>query len=191
MGTATFVDGARPDVAAAYPSYPNADRAGWGYMLLSYGLPARGDGTYTLHAYAIDGEGSRDAAGLPHDHVPNATATKPFGTIDTPGQGETVSGSGYVVFGWALTPQPGTIPKNGSTLWLTIDSEYIGHPVYDQYRSDIATAFPGYANSDGAVGYSVLDTTTLTNGLHTIGWLVTDDLGRAEGLGSRFFWVQN
>ena len=41
------------------------------------------------------------------------------------------------------------------------------------------------------MGSYVLDTTTLTNGIHTIGWLVTDDLGRAEGLGSRFFWVQN
>ena len=39
--------------------------------------------------------------------------------------------------------------------------------------------------------YFFLDTTTLSNGMHTIGWLVYDDLGRGEGLGSRFFWVQN
>ena len=72
-----------------------------------------------------------------------------------------------------------------------MDGVSLGHPVYDQYRSDIAGAFPGYANSNGAVGYSIVDTTTLTNGMHTIGWLVTDNLGRAEGLGSRYFWVLN
>jgi hypothetical protein len=121
----------------------------------------------------------------------NATATKPFGTIDTPGQGQTVSGAAYVVFGWTLTPLPGAIPKNGSTIQVFVDGAPVGQPVYDQYRADIATLFPGYANSDGAVGYFVLDTTALANGLHTIAWSVTDDLGRADGIGSRYFWVQN
>ena len=48
-----------------------------------------------------------------------------------------------------------------------------------------------YANSNGAVGYYYIDTTTLTNGIHTIGWLVYDNAGRGAGIGSRFFWVQN
>ena len=39
----------------------------------------------------------------------NANATRPFGTIDTPAQGETVSGA-IANFGWALTPQPASIP---------------------------------------------------------------------------------
>jgi hypothetical protein len=67
----------------------------------------------------------------------------------------------------------------------------VGHPVYNLYRSDIATLFPGYANTSGAVGYFVLDTTTLSNGMHSIAWSVTDDQGRTDGIGSRFFWVQN
>jgi hypothetical protein len=192
VGDATFVPGARPDVASAYPGYPFATRAGWGYMLLTnFFPPAGGNGTYTLHAYAVDGLSQSTLLGSKTISLDNAHATKPFGTLDTPGQGQTVSGAGYVVFGWALTPPPGVIPTDGSTLWLAIDGQYIGHPTYNQYRSDIAGAFPGYANSNGAVGYSVIDTTTLANGMHTIGWLVTDDLGRAEGLGSRFFWVQN
>ena len=116
--------------------------------------------------------------------------TAPFGTIDTPGQGEVVSGT-VINFGWALTPQPGVIPTDGSTIWVYVDGVPVGQPVYDQYRQDIADAFPGYANSDGAVGYYFLDTTQLANGLHTIEWLVTDDLGRAQGIGSRFFWVFN
>jgi hypothetical protein len=100
--------------------------------------------------------------------------------------------SGTIVnFGWALTPQPAAIPADGSTIRVYVDGVPLGHPTYDQYRSDIATLFPGYANSGGAVGYFVLDTTALANGIHSIQWVVTDDLGRAEGIGSRYFWVQN
>jgi hypothetical protein len=190
IGDATFVPGARSDVDTAYANYPFSYRAGWGYMLLTnFFPPSGGNGTYTLYAYASDGTQST-LLGSKTITLDNANATKPFGTLDTPGQGGTVSGT-LVVFGWALTPQPGVIPTNGSTIWYAIDGVYIGNPTYNQYRADIAGAFPGYANSNGAVGFSIVDTTTLTNGMHTIGWLVTDNLGRAEGLGSRFFWVQN
>ena len=121
VGNATFVSGARPDVAAAYPAYPNATRAGWGYMLLTNMLPGGGNGSSVLHAYATDADGHRTLLGSRTVACANATATKPFGTIDTPGQGETVSGSGYVVFGWALTPPAAAIPTDGSTIWVYVD----------------------------------------------------------------------
>ena len=57
--------------------------------------------------------------------------------------------------------------------------------------SHLHLAFPGYTNAAAAGGHFTLDTTTLTNGLHTIGWLVTDSYGRADGVGSRFFTVAN
>ena len=60
---------------------------------------------------------------------------------------------------------------------------------YDHFRSDIAGSFPGYNNSTGPVGFKILKTSTLTNGLHTISWVVTDSLGLREGVGSRFFNV--
>ncbi len=37
----------------------------------------------------------------------------------------------------------------------------------------------------------MIDTTALTNGLHTISWVVRDDAGQTSGIGSRFFRVQN
>ena len=72
-----------------------------------------------------------------------------------------------------------------------MDGQSRGKPTYNVNRSDIAGMFPGYANSNGAVGYFPLDTTTLANGTHTISWVVTDNLGNTEGIGSRFFTVQN
>ena len=190
IGDASFVPGARPDVETLHANYPYAGRAGWGYMLLTNFLPGSGNGTFTLHAYAYDADNQPTLLGSKTIACANATATKPFGTIDTPGQGETVSGN-VTNFGWALTPQPASIALDGSTISVDVDGVALGHPTYNQYRSDIATLFPGYANSNGAVGFFAIDTRALANGMHSIAWSVTDGLGRTEGIGSRYFWVRN
>ncbi len=190
VGNAAFVRGARPDVQAAYPSLPNSDTAGWGYMLLSNMLPNRGSVTVTLSVYAVDHAGLRTLLGTRRIIAANGASLAPFGTIDTPGQGETVSGV-ISNFGWALTPAHTSIPSDGSTIDVYVDDIFMGHPTYGLFRSDIATLFPGLANSNGAVGLFSIDTTLLTNGLHTISWVVRDNAGRSSGMGSRYFRVQN
>jgi len=197
IGQGVFVADARPDVAAMFPAYPYQYRAGWGYQLLTNFLPNSsgsgplGNGTYKLHAIAVGKSGSQTDLGTKTITVDNAHAAKPFGTLDTPGQGGTISGSDSVNFGWALTPQPAIIPIDGSTITMVLDGVPTVHPVYNQFRSDIASLFPGYQNSMGAVGFIHLNTLTLANGVHTISWNVFDNLGRGEGLGSRYFNVLN
>jgi hypothetical protein len=197
IGDAAFVAGARPDVASLYPTYPFADSAGWGYMLLTNMLPdlntntaTGGNGTFTLYAYIDDDDGHETALGAKTITVDNENATKPFGTIDTPAQGATVSGT-IQSFGWVLTPQPAMIPTDGSTITVFVDGVAQGTVTYNLFRSDIATLFPSYKNSSGAVGAFMIDTTTLTNGVHTIYWIVTDDGSHTEGIGSRYFTVLN
>lgn len=190
VGEATFVPGARPDIEAQYPGLPFRSRAGWGYMLLTNLLPNGGNGSFVLHAWAQDGQGRATLLGSRAVACANATATLPFGTIDVPGQGQTVSGT-VLVFGWALTPRPATIPTDGSTIWVYVDGLPVGQPTYGLYREDVARLFPGYANTDGAVGSFALDTRLLPNGLHTLAWSVRDDLGRVDGIGSRYFTVLN
>ncbi len=193
IGTAVFVTGARPDVQALYPTLPNANRAGWGYQLLTNLLPNSGNGTFKLHAFAFDAANNTVEIGTGKTITcTNASATKPFGTIDTPGQGETISGNHYVNFGWALTPgQSFMIPINGSTITVVIDGVVLGNPTYNNFRNDIASLFPGYTNSQGAVGFFYIDTTLLTNGVHAISWNAYDNANRGEGLGSRYFTVAN
>ncbi len=191
IGDAIFVKGARTDIETLYPTYPRVDRAGWGYMMLTNFLPDQGNGTFTLYALAYDGSGNKTELGHKMIICDNANSVLPFGTIDTPAQGGEASGSGYVNFGWVLTPQPKTIPKDGSTIWVWVDGAALGHPPYNNYRSDIATLFPGLNNSDGAVGYYYLDTIPYINGVHTIVWSAEDDQGAAVGLGSRYFDIQN
>jgi len=194
IGDAVFVKGARPDVESLYPDYPFNDRAGWGYMMLTYGLPRKGNGTFRIHAVAEDATGKRVKLGIKQITSDNAHQVKPFGAIDTPGQGgpgAVVSGVSYINFGWALTPPPNMIPTDASTISVWIDSVNVGNPLYNQYRKDIADNFPECLNAGGAVGVMYIDTTKYTNGVHTIGWLVYDNAGNGDGIGSRFFEVQN
>ncbi len=194
LGFAVFIDGARPDVAAYQPGLPLNTRGGWGFMVLTNMLPNQGNGTYQFSMYAEDREGHAALLGTRTMTCANASATKPFGAIDTPTQGGLASGAGFVNFGWALTPQPKLIPLDGSTITVLVDGTALGTVDYNHERADIESLFPNFQNTagtNGAVGFRVIDTTTLTNGLHTISWTVVDDAGAVEGIGSRFFTVSN
>lgn len=191
LGDAVFVRGARPDVAAVHASSPASDRAGWGFLILTNMLPNQGNGTFRLHAYAEDVEGHEVLLGSRTIVAANLSATAPFGAIDTPGQGETVGGASFVNFGWALTPQPKAIALDGSTIRVLIDGAPAGTVSYNFFRSDVSTLFPGLANSNGPVGYRVIDTTALSEGLHTISWSIEDNSGAVTEVGARYFTVSN
>jgi len=191
IGDAIQVEGARPDVEEDYPEYPLNYKAAWGYMLLTNYLPNQGNGTYTIRVVAEDREGNSSELGTTTITCDNTSDIKPFGTIDTPTQGGEASGSDFINFGWALTPQPNYIPDDGSTITALIDGEEAGNPVYNQYRSDVAGLFTGYANSDGAVGYFYINTTEYINGEHTIAWSVEDSAGSTAGIGTRYFTILN
>ena len=248
VGDATLVAGARPDVEAAFPNNPAANLAGFGLQVLTNMLPRTtgtfaaqgGQGPLTFYAVATDMEGhaallSRaftDTSPTPTSiTMNNDNIAKPFGTIDTPGQGGTVSGT-VSNFGWTLTPDSNTVtdgtdilvPTNGSTMLIFIDGVATGSVAYNQCRGTVGNPVPGaafcnddianifgnatpqpaftartanatkYRNLDagrGAIGSFSLDTTTLANGVHTLAWSVTDNVGRADGLGSRYFTVLN
>lgn len=194
VGAAAFVEGARPDVEAQFPALPLSSRAGWGLMVLTNMLPNQGNGTYVFHVWVEDRDGHVVWLGSRTLTAANAGSTKPFGSIDTPSQGGTASGNAYVNFGWALTPQPKMIPPDGSTITVLIDGVAQGPVSYNHERADIEALFPGFRNTDGpngAIGFRIIDTTRLTNGLHTISWTVVDDQGAVEGIGSRYFTVTN
>ena len=191
IGDAILVEGARPDVAAKFPDYPNNTRAGWGYMLLTNFLPNGGNGTYQIRAIVTDGVGKTTTLGTKTIYCDNANAVKPFGAIDTPGQGGNASGDSFINWGWALTPQPDSIPTDGSTINVYVNGVSLGHPNYNNYRSDIAQFFPGLANSNGAAGYFKIDTTAYANGVHTIQWTARDTGNDTDGIGSRYFTISN
>jgi hypothetical protein len=173
VGDAAFLEGARPDVEAAFPTQPLAYRAGWGYLMLSNMLPNvpdklgyGGQGPLTLYAIATDVEGKTTLLGRSQgDSTPtritmaNASIGKPFGAIDTPGQGQTVSGP-LANFGWVLTRDTDTVvgngdvqvPTDGSTIGVFLDGVKVGQVTYNQCRGDVGNPVPAglYCNDDVA-----------------------------------------
>ncbi len=193
IGDATLVSGARPDIAAIFPTTPGRDRAGWGYLLLTNFLPNLGNGTVTLYAYADDGDGHSTLLGTKTITCANASSITPFGAIDTPTQGQTVTG---VInnFGWVLAPGTRRAdPTGGGTVRVVIDGVPVGSPGGWTSRSDLTGYFPvaQYTGINTALGVFTFDTRTLTNGVHTIAWAVTDNMGGTAGVGSRYFTVAN
>jgi hypothetical protein len=93
---------------------PQNDRAGFGLMILSNALPNGGNGTFNFTVDVSDSKGTT-TLGPRTVLANNAAAQNPFGTIDTPAQGGTVSGT-VVNFGWVLAPGGNVIPTNGSTI---------------------------------------------------------------------------
>jgi len=201
IGDGLFVEGARPDIETGYPNFPFHYAAGWGYMLLTNFLPNQGNGTYRLYAIATDMEGNQVTLGTKTITCSNATAVKPFGTIDTPAQGGEASGNRFVNFGWVLTPMPKTVPKDGHLITVYVDSVLLGNlstppNLYNAYRPDVSNNFPGLMNTGGPgaggpVGAFYLDTTGYANGVHTIWWIAYDNDGQGDGIGSRYFTINN
>lgn len=190
VGEGLFVEGVRTDIAALYPNYPNNTSAGWGYMLLSNMLPGGGNSSFVIHVIATDNTGLSTTLGVKTIYCDNANAIKPFGAIDSPAPGETIGGK-YRIQGWALTPPPNKIPEDGSTIRVLVDNVDVGQVSYNNNRPDIEALFPEYANSAGAMGYFDLDTTIYEKGMHQLSWNVTDDAGNIEGIGSRYFNIDN
>ena len=194
IGDATFVDGARPDVQAQFPTYPLSSRAGWGYLMLTNFLPNSGNGTYTIYAYASNASGNTTLLGTKTITCANSASVLPFGAIDTPAATETVSGTVYANYGWVLAPTPVFAdPPDGGSVSVVVDGLIVGSPGAWGARPDLTALFssaqyPGIGNAEGVYG---LDTTALTNGLHTIAWSVTSNLGATVGVGSRYFTVAN
>ena len=73
-----------------------------------------------------------------------------------------------------------------------IDGVTVGHPGPLSPRPDIQAHLPGYANTDNAVGGVRASTRRpIRDGLHTIAWVVTDSGGQTDGIGSRYFIIDN
>jgi hypothetical protein len=193
VGDAVFVDGARPDVQAGNSALPFSSRAGWGYLLLTNFLPGLGNGTFTLRAYAFDTVGHVTALGSKTITCDNAHSAAPFGAIDTPGQGDVISGV-VANFGWVLSPGTAKAdPPDGGAVSVLVDGLNVGSPGGWSARSDLSALFPQsqFSGIGHALGVFGLNTTLFTNGVHTIAWIVTDTGGHTSGVGSRFFTVSN
>jgi Bacterial regulatory proteins, luxR family len=122
-----------------------------------------GNGTYKLHAIAADPTGLSTDLGTTIITANNAASVHPFGTIDTPAQGQTISGTDYVNFGWVVTPQPNIVPIDGSTIMCpprassAVRAGARGYLLKDSIDSDLVNAVRSVAKGDGYLSPAVSD----------------------------------
>jgi len=154
-------------------------------------LPNQGTGVFTFHMRAFDREGQQNLIGFRTIQARNSTATEPFGAIDTPAQGETISGSNYANFGWVLSRVRHADPPGGGHVTVFVDGVGVGSPGGWTSRSDLTALFPSYPGVNRALGVFGLNTLAYANGVHTISWVVTDSAGVSAGVGSRYFSIFN
>ena len=76
---------------------------------------------------------------------------------------------------------------------VVIDALAVGSPTGWTSRADLNSLFPAgqYTGINKALGVFTFDSRTLTDGIHTIQWAVTDNLNHSAGVGSRYFTVAN
>jgi hypothetical protein len=190
IGDAAPFDDPRLDVVEKHSHFPNVHRPAWGYMLLTNTLPNKGNGTFELVVKARSESGDEEIIGTRTIICDNANAVKPFGAIDRPKPFDTVSGT-FRIHGWVLTHPRNKIPEDGSTIKVKLDNQTVGTATYNLKSEQIAEIFPECKNKKNARAFFDLNTKELENGNHELQWVVTDDAGNQEGIGSRIFKVKN
>ena len=112
-----------------------------------------------------------------------------------PGQGAAVSGT-ITVFGWALTPGPNIIApmaRRSRSSWTTVVGQRIHQcrgqrqsaprrHVQRRHRGGVRIRLSQHCRGRGRLARSS-GTTTLSNGIHSIAWLVFDSAGK-RGIGA-------
>ncbi|MFP3883415.1 MAG: Ig-like domain-containing protein, partial [Actinomycetota bacterium] len=99
----------------------------------------------------------------------------PYGNVDTPGDGASVSGV-VEVTGWAIDD------RGVEEVEVLVDGETVGTAAYGLSRPDVAEDHGGLPN-EPRFGYSLpLDTTDLGSGTHDIEVIARDAAGNASTL---------
>ncbi|MCD4750563.1 MAG: hypothetical protein K8R59_14430 [Thermoanaerobaculales bacterium] len=183
-----FVAGAdlwqpRWDVLQAYPWYAGTpyERPGFSVSFNAAHYTSGLHDFFLLVTYSDMTEAS-----LGHTTVmvePNRNQA-PFGELETPGPNQPMGGV-YPVAGWALDDS--IIAK----IEILVDGLENG-PVNSGYsRPDVADRFPSHPGAESAGFIRMLNTTELTNGIHSVAIKLTDEQGAVRVIGRRFVHVFN
>jgi uncharacterized protein (TIGR03437 family) len=162
VGTATY-GGDRSDVCAAVGQVPGCPNLGWNFVL---NTARYADGTHTLDATATGADGLRATISrtfTTSNYAGLTSAALPMKLdIDQPDQ-NTGSVQGTATFsGWALDSNAAI-----SNLTLSIDGRSMGAVSFGSPRPDVCVIYAAPGCPD--VGWSTqVDTTTLSNGTHTL-----------------------
>ncbi len=156
LGAAGY-GGRRDDVCAAYPFRAGCPNVGWNFALNTASL-SNGQHTLEVLANATSGETFNvtrtfSVAGNPM-HI----------DIDSPGAAHTGEFSGTAMFGGWIVDDDEAIAQ----VQLSVDGVSYGNAGYGGNRPDVCGVFPNRAGCPNVGWGATIDTTSLSNGTHTL-----------------------
>lgn len=165
IGTAQY-GGARSDVANAFPNYQNAN-SGYQYPLDTRTLT---NGSHTLSVRETGNNGTITDL-KSQINVQNLPAR---GYLDSIVDGSIINGT-QNISGWFLDG------SGVAKIEVLADGKSVGTAQYGNSRTDVQKAFTDYQNANSGYQFA-LDTTTLSNGQHTLALRETANNGTATDL---------
>lgn len=175
----------RIDVEQAYPDWPGIHNARPGFItgFLASRFP---NGSHTVEIRARTADGKVHSLGRRTVNINNSINQPPFGFLDIPdGSGVFNASGAFPVSGWAADTDG--IQK----VEILVDNGIMGAAVHGDPRPDVGQSFPDFSGATFSGWVANLDSTRLTNGIHTLTIRVTDKQGIENSIGHRTIQIIN
>jgi hypothetical protein len=158
FGAATYGT-SRPEVCAAYPGAAGCPNVGW-YLSFDSTLLPNGPHTVDVTATSSAGQTYTASSNFTIANWESVNPIKMF--IDSPSSGATVSGAA-LLNGWAIDTQ-----SSISSVSIAVDGVSYGAASYGNNRQDVCNSYPGEAACPNVGWTSSLNTSSLSEGIHTL-----------------------
>ncbi len=173
----------RYDILQAFPWYAGTPFAQPGFAT-SFDSSAYANGSVELFVRVTFADGTHGDYGTRSVTVDNEINQAPFGGLDLPGPNQPMNGV-FPVTGWALDNEEVAVVE------IVLDGLSAGNAVLGVHRPDIGHQFPSHPEAEFAGFIRMLNTTVLTNGVHSIAVRLTDNEGVSTVIGRRFVQTFN
>ena len=175
----------RPDVTQWLPQYAGTPGEQPGFEM-SFRAANYANGTHTLHVRITDVTGCCYFLAPRTFRIDNAKNQAPFGVLDVPLPDSSVHANGVLaVAGWALDD------RRIEHVDVLIDGLIERGAVLGINRPDVAAFYPNVPSASTSGFLVFIDSTRLTNGVHTLTVKATDDQGQQGLIDVRRFQVFN
>ena len=193
LGVDLYIDGGyvasadlyqpRYDILLAYPWYAGTPFERPGFAT-SFDSRDFSNGDHTLFVRVAFADGTEQDYGQRTVTVNNLLNQAPFGELELPGANQPMNGV-FPVTGWALDDGEVALVE------VLVDGMAVGQALTGMHRPDIGHRFPSHPDAEYAGFVRMLNTTVLTNGIHSVSIRVTDDDGASLVIGRRFVQTFN
>ncbi len=173
------------DVIEAYPQYPGLHNAKTGFQtgFLASRFPS---GPHSVHMRAVLSNGIVEEFGRRTVQITNGENQSPFGSLDQPDASGTYGATGVLaVVGWAADAD------GVARVDVQLDGGNMQSAMYGDPRPDVGATFPDFPAALFSGWIANVDTTRVTDGVHTLTVTVTDRLGMTKLIGRRQIQVLN